>query len=207
MIGCLPTYSENTYINLYLEIADQLFLANEIEDAVRKRAIFLSSVGTDTYKKIRDLCLPNLPNTKTYEEIATLLRDHLSPAPAESVQRYKFHNCTRKDGESVAAYTSRLRALAEHCNFGANLEASLRDRLVCGISNESIQKRLLSETELTFRRAYELAVGLEAASKNSDFIKSSCDSTQVNKIHTRSSVKFRNFKQQRPVQMPPLWRK
>jgi len=43
----------------------------------------------------------------------------------------------------------------------------LRDRLVLGISNESIQQRLLSKTGvLTFTKAFELAQNLEMAVKN-----------------------------------------
>ena len=42
----------------------------------------------------------------------------------------------------------------------------LRDRLVVGISNEAIQRRLLSETALTFKKALEIAQSLEAAAKN-----------------------------------------
>ena len=42
----------------------------------------------------------------------------------------------------------------------------LRDRLVCGINNEQIQRKLLSEPELTYKKVLELAQGLKAATKN-----------------------------------------
>ena len=42
----------------------------------------------------------------------------------------------------------------------------LRDRLVCGINDESIQRRLLAEATLTFKMALELAQGMEAAAKD-----------------------------------------
>ena len=61
---------------------------------------------------------------------------------------------------------SELRALAQWCNFGDSLENMLRDRLVVGIDNEAIKRRLLSETTSTFKKALELAQGLEAAAKN-----------------------------------------
>ena len=41
----------------------------------------------------------------------------------------------------------------------------LRDRLVCGINNEKIQNRLLSETELTYQKALSLAQSSEAAAQ------------------------------------------
>ena len=42
----------------------------------------------------------------------------------------------------------------------------LRDRLVCGISDTRIQRRLLSEPDLTYKRAFELAQAIEAAERN-----------------------------------------
>ncbi len=51
----------------------------------------------------------------------------------------------------------------------------LRDRLVCGVRHEGIQKRLLSEKDLTFETAYDLALSLETAERDSKSI-----STQSN---------------------------
>ena len=60
-----------------------------------------------------------------------------------------------------------LRSLAKDCEFGAALEENLRDRLVCGVSNPSIQKRLLlSEQKMTFKKAFEIAQSHESATKD-----------------------------------------
>lgn len=58
-----------------------------------------------------------------------------------------------------------LRRLAQFCNFGDTLEVMLRDRLVCGINDDRIQK-LLAEQELLYERALTVARGTEAADKN-----------------------------------------
>ena len=42
----------------------------------------------------------------------------------------------------------------------------MRDRLVCGLRDEDTQKRLLSEEDLTFARATEIAQCREAAQLN-----------------------------------------
>ena len=39
----------------------------------------------------------------------------------------------------------------------------LRDRLVCGVNHQVIQKRLLAEKSLTFEEALEIALLVEAA--------------------------------------------
>ena len=93
------------------------------------------------------------------------MSDHHSPLPSEIVQRFHFHTRFRKKGETVATYVSELRAIAQGCNFGESLDAMLRDRLVVGIDNEAIQRRLLSETLLTFKKALELAQNLVRCSQ------------------------------------------
>ena len=42
----------------------------------------------------------------------------------------------------------------------------LQDRLVVGIMNDRIQQRLLAKKELTFKRAYDLAIAHKTAEKN-----------------------------------------
>ena len=72
----------------------------------------------------------------------------------------------RKQGETVSAYIAELRALSEYCNYGGTLDLMLHNRLVCGINNVQIQKRLLAEDKLTFKKALEISLALEAATKD-----------------------------------------
>jgi hypothetical protein len=69
----------------------------------------------------------------------------------------------QRDDENINTYVAEIKKLSEHCEFGTALNDSLRDRFVCGLYNESIQKRLLVETSLTFEKALKLAVAMETA--------------------------------------------
>ena len=134
----------------YVERLEQYLIANGVEDADKKRAVFLSTIGTQAYKLLSSLVAPAAPSEKSYRELVQAMKDHHSPPPSEIVQRYRFHTRFRQQGETVATYVSELRAIAQWCNFGKSLENMLRDRLVVGIDNEAIQRRLLSESTLTF---------------------------------------------------------
>ena len=47
------------------------------------------------------------------------------------------------------------------CEYGDTLNDMIRDRLVCGISEENIQKRLLGEgSSLTLEKAISIAQGM-----------------------------------------------
>uniref|UniRef100_A0AAR2KSV2 Uncharacterized protein n=1 Tax=Pygocentrus nattereri TaxID=42514 RepID=A0AAR2KSV2_PYGNA len=55
--------------------------------------------------------------------------------------------------------------IVKHCEFGYVLSDTIRDRLVCGLRSEAIQKRLLSESNLTLQKATEFSVSMELAAK------------------------------------------
>ena len=106
--------------------------------------------------------------------------------PSVIVQRFNFHTRACKSGENVSTYVSELRKLSEYCNFGDTLEDMLRDRLVCGINDKRVQRRLLAEPGLTFAKALELAQAVETAESNAKQLEQVTQSTIV---HALSSEK------------------
>ena len=82
------------------------------------------------------------------------------------IQRFKFNTRDRRAGESLPNYVAELRALGEYCDFGTTIEDMIRDRLVCDINNHEIQRCLLQDSNLTDQSAYDIAQGMETASKN-----------------------------------------
>ena len=62
----------------------------------------------------------------------------------------------------MADFVAELCQLSEYCGF-QDLEDMLRDRLVCGVRDARIQKKLLAETGLTFKKAFETAQAVETA--------------------------------------------
>ena len=153
----------------YVERLEHFFEANGIVGAnnvTKRRSTFLSVIGPGPYKLLQSLLTPDRPTDKTFEELTEILSKHYNPPPSEVMQRFRFNSRSRKAGESVVAYVADLRRLAEFCNFGTTLNKMIRDRLVCGVNCEGIQKELLSEKDLTFERALAIAQGLEEADRN-----------------------------------------
>ena len=145
----------------YTERMGDYFVATGVEEPGKQREILLSCCGASTYQLIRNLVAPGKPSGKTFEEIIQLVRRHHHPPPSEIVERFNF-----KEGESVAEFVADLRKLSENCKFEASLDNMLRDKLVCGARNIKLQRRLLSEPDLTFRKAFELAQVSEVADQN-----------------------------------------
>ena len=89
-----------------------------------------------------------------------------------------------------------LQKLAEKCEFGEFIDQELRDKLVCGIWNETIQRKLLTEKELIAARAYELARGMEAAYQQSTQLQTAQQEQKAYKV--TSPVE--------PKSIVPCWR-
>ncbi|XP_061594943.1 uncharacterized protein K02A2.6-like [Cololabis saira] len=167
LVGTLAAFdSQSQAWEEYIEVMEHFFVANEITEAERKRAILLSSVGSRTYSLMRNLLSPEKPGDMLYDDLTDLLQSHYNPKPSEIVQRFKFNSRTRAVNETVTEYVAVLRELAQHCNYGDKLKEMLRDRLVCGIADDRIQRRLLAEPDLTFERVLKVAQAIETASRD-----------------------------------------
>ena len=165
-IGNIGEFNELTETwKSYTERVKQFFVANEIDND-RKVPALLAMMGGKTYSLLRNLTTPDDPATKAYDDIVKLLDNHLSPKPLVIAERFRFHKHDQNEGESIPVYVAELRKLSEHCDFKANLSDALRDRLVCGIKNANIQKRLLSESDLKLEKAIEIATAMETAARD-----------------------------------------
>ena len=153
----------------YVERIEEIFKANDLTGeakAAKRSSIFLSVVGKRTYSLLRSLLSPERPSTKTFEELMVKLTEHFNPAPSEVMQRFRFHSRSRKPEETVSDFVAELRRLSEHCDFGEGLDKALRDCIVAGINDEVIQRKLLSEEGLTYKKAVTLAQGVKTSDAN-----------------------------------------
>ena len=140
----------------YIERMEHYFLANKITDVLKQHSILISSMGQKAYKIFRNIIDPDKPTNVSFKNLVSAMTSHFSPPPSEIVQRFRFNSRVRKQGETVAAYIAELRALSEYCNYGDTLDSMLHDRLVCGINDVQIQKRLLAEDKSTFKKALDI---------------------------------------------------
>ena len=159
----------------YVERLGHFFAANDITEDDKKKEIFLAVVGPAMFNILRNLLAPKKPGDHTYKENVEVLAKHFKPSPSEIVERFKFHSRFRKQEESVSTFVAELCSLSKYCNFGDTLEVMIRDRLVCGINDDGIQRRLLAEQDLTYKKAVELAQSLETALQNMKDLKTKKD--------------------------------
>ena len=128
--------------------------------------MFLTLIGASTFKFL-NLIAPQEPGDLSYTQVVERqLTSHFKPKTLKISERFRFYKRNQLRGENVANYLAELRRLALTCEFGNFLIEALCDKLVCGLTDEAIQCRLLAEADLPLTKALTLAQIMETAKKD-----------------------------------------
>ena len=145
--------TEEASFTSYKERVEAYFIANDIDNIEKQ-------------KSLRDLLIPIKPLKSTMKFIFETLEKHFEPKPCEIVERFRFNTCERKETQTTGDYVAELRKLSEFCNYNNKLDEHIRDRLVCGIKDNRIERRLLSEGDFNLQKALEICWAMEQAERN-----------------------------------------
>lgn len=111
----------------------------------------------------------DLPNTKTFQELLTLLKNHICPRPSEVAKQHKFCSRVQHEGESISQFVAELKRLSTNCNFvcincnKSTFNTHLRLQFIRGIRDNEIRERLLQSSNLSFEEALKVAHSIESA--------------------------------------------
>ena len=191
----------------YKERLENFFILQNIDvtkdtTAVLRGRILVNSIGTYYYQLLSGLIAPESPIGKSYSDLITLLEAHLCPPPNVQTERHKFLSRTQKPDESIGTYVASLKALTSKCQFEcAECRHSVAPLFLCaqfvrGIHSSYIRERLLGESDLTDKKAIEIALAAEASRQDSQFLsnQSKPAESQVNSVKTNSKNQKQNFK-------------
>lgn len=187
------------------------FEAHDVTQPSKKRAILLSVCGEQTYATLRALLFPRRPGEVDYDDVVRVLSEHFDPKPSELLGRCRFHKRDQLPSETISQYVAALRTFAKDCNFGTSpapaapsqassstteqgassitpstmlpLNVMLRDRFICGIKDANLQQRLLVERDITFERAFDIALAAESAASQQAQMKAP---SQVPEVYSTS---------------------
>lgn len=169
IIGLINEFDHNRNdFSIFEARLEQFFIANDIKDPTRKRAVLLNYLAEDTYKLIKSLCVPNNPESKSYDDLVSLLKKHLTPVRAYYAARFKFYNARKESQETVNEWAARVRSLAACCGFGIELSALITDKFVTGMDPGPVMDRLFEEdaTTATWDGIIKIAQNKEAVKRD-----------------------------------------
>ena len=98
----------------------QLYLAATPSSMQIDDAVFLSLCGPHMYQLIRSLLAPIKPTDKTLEELFSLVKDHLEPAPSAIMQHFNFNARPQKVDRALLSSWQSLDTLWSTVSTGAH---------------------------------------------------------------------------------------
>ena len=96
----------------------------------------------------------------TYADTMTKLNSHFDVKENVPYERSIFRE-TSQTGESIDVYVTRLRKLAQYCEYGNNLDDEIRDQIITKCNSSKLRKRLLQETDLNLEKLMRIARTME----------------------------------------------
>lgn len=108
----------------YLEQFEHFLVLNSVEEESKKVPLFISSIGQEAYKILKEICSPADPKERSFDQLKTLLQEYFA--------RREFYKRNQRPGEYTGAFINELKRLSVKCNFGPFAHDALRDRIACG---------------------------------------------------------------------------
>ena len=146
----LPEFSPDAEIGaslaakwrLWIEDFDMFILASGITDPKRKRALLLYQAG----QRVREI-FRQLPDTGTetdYDTAKTKLQEYFEPQQNRRYAVYRFRQAKQETHETLDQFHTRLRSLAQTCNFH-NVDFEIEQQIITAGTSSRIRKRALRD--------------------------------------------------------------
>ena len=107
--------------------------------------------------------------------------ENFDPKVEEWLTCRAFGNAFRSEQCSQREKGSQLQKLAETCDFGGYRDEALR--LLCGITSQTIRRKLLGVADFILKKAVDIAVGMELTQKEIPEISSEPKTVQKVDLH------------------------
>ena len=138
-IGSIESFDKSRCdFETYMERFSELCKINKtVITKETKLSFFLTSIGAEAFITLKNLCTPDLPSAKSFDECVVLLKKYFNPKKLVVLERFKFSKREQKNSETISDYNiTELKRMARTCDFGAFLNDALRDRFISGLSSK-----------------------------------------------------------------------
>ena len=125
----------------------------------QQKAVFLNTIGSEAFRIYKSLEVPTGQNPELLRTVLNMFDEYATQYTSVICERYVFNTRNQKSDESLDAYIRSLKDLAGTCNFGGVREELIRDKIVCGLKDNTLRKRLLREKNLTLAKTIDLCRG------------------------------------------------
>ena len=101
-----------------------------------------------------------------FNVVVQKFQDYCSPRKNITFMRHKFFTCKQRGGQSFDEFVTELKKRSADCEFDTLRDSLIRDIIICGINDNRLRERLLSEPELTLQIAVQLGHAAEETKRH-----------------------------------------
>ena len=126
----------------------------------RKRAMLLHYAGEEVcniYDTLQDTGTSN-----DYNIAKQMLENHFNPQKNVEFEIYKYRQAKQNSEETMDGYCTRLRHLAEYCEFQDN-DREIKSQIIQGYESARLRRRALREPDMTLKTLLDTARAMEIA--------------------------------------------
>lgn len=150
----------------YLKVTDAEKLP--VDQQGKKLDMLMLFIGGEAREKFRDFELTDGEKVRPIEEILDLVEKRVKKDEPLLLLRHEFHLINQEEGEKYDDYHKRVVKTAERCSFvNISKDTIIRDRLVLGIFDPTLKKKLFekNEAELTVEEVRKMGRANEATNE------------------------------------------
>lgn len=118
---------------------------------------------------------------------------YFNPKKNITYERHKFFTRNQSAKETVDQYVTELKSRASSCEFDFLKDSLIKDRLVCGIIDETVREKLLQESDLDLNKAIEICRAHETSRQQSRNISSGPSTQNAEEEEVINSLKKYKF--------------
>ena len=128
-----------------------------------KTSVLLHATGDDGQEAFETFDFADEEEKEKFAPVLEKFEKYYIPKTNLTCERYRFLTRNQEIGETVDKYVTDLRKLAQTCEFGTIRDSLIRDRLVLGLRDHRVTKRLLSAGDPNLDKAFEICRSEEMA--------------------------------------------
>ena len=139
---------------------DDFILASGITEDTCENTLLLHMRGQET-QDIFDALTIETRGNETYKASLEAFDQHFCVKKNIPFERSIFRAAKQLEKESIEHYITRLRQLAQYCEYGDEIDNNIRDQIISLCLSSKLRKRLLIAPELTLHKLAKIAQAME----------------------------------------------
>lgn len=170
----------------WLARVENLLVALDIDSPKRKKALLLHYAGQPVQDALDTLPVPPAPGNvrdelNDYDKAVKMLNSYFMPQRNVEYEVYVFRQANQKQAETLDQFQTRLRQLAETCEF-QNTDREVKSQIVQGCTSTRLRRKALRDTKLTLTDLLSHGRAMETSETQAQGIEATTTSTSVNAV-------------------------